>query len=254
MADHARGQHAFDRQGFALPGHGIQQRPLARRHGDFGQLLAGGAEFMHVAGGSHGVGRGRQEGLVGRFVGVPFRPAGVLAAQRALGAAVGHHGDLAQAGGDRRLGPRQVPHERRAADGGGVDVGFRQLQVFGQRQARQAALGGGAEQAVHVLDGQSAVVQGAVDALGHQVQRRIGLAHGAQVGFGRARHHGAAGSEIVVHHADSSGVNTATGSSRPSSAAARKRTRWPMATSRGSAASTRLIIRNPSSRSISATL
>lgn len=104
----------------------------------------------------------------------------------ALGAAVGDHGDLAQAGLDRGLGARNHGHERGAAHVRGVVVARLDAEVFGQRQRGHAALRGGGEQPVDLVQAQAAVVQRARRGLRHEVEGAEAGHDFAQVGFGGA--------------------------------------------------------------------
>src|SRR4051812_29399081 len=148
---------------------------------------------------------------------------------------------------------RYVHLERGTADDGGVRIGAWQAQILAQRHGRCARLGRGAEQPVHVAQCEAAVRQGAMDALRHQVERAHVGSDRADIGFCGADDRGAAAGQ-AVHGAASAGMNTGYGGSSPSAGCMRSFTRMPMRTSSGAISSTRLIMRNPSSMSISATL
>src|SRR5262249_23471536 len=107
-------------------------------------------------------------------------------------------------------------------------------------------------QPVDVFQAQAAIVERAPRALRHQVGDGHAVGHLAKIRFRHADDRGATPLE-PVHHAPSTGVNTGKGSSSLG-LWTRKRTRCPMRTSSGAMSSTRLIRRNPSSQSISATL
>src|SRR5262249_58901098 len=139
-----------------------------------------------------------------------------------------------------------------AAEMGRADEGRLDAEIFGERQHREASLGGGAEQAVHVLERGAAVGERTKRALRHQVDRRHFLGDLAEIGFRRADNGGAATLEPA--HRLSSRTNTGQGGSSPPRRCTRKRTRMPIFTSLGGMSSTRLISRKPSSQSISATL
>src|SRR4029077_15557792 len=100
---------------------------------------------------------------------------------------------------------------------------------------------------------QSAIGQCAMDALRHQVDRAHIRGDGANIGFGGADDGGAA-TDQALHHAPSAGANTGIGGSSPPGRCTRNFTRMPMCTAVGAMSSTRLIMRNPSSTSTSATL
>ena len=123
-------------------------------------------------------------------------------------------------------------------------------QVFAQCQREHPALRGGAEQALHILQAQAAVVQGALNALGHEVQRRHATGHFAQVGF----RHPDDGAAAAFHGASPASSNSGRGASSPAWGTMRARTLMPIRTSSGAIPSTRDIMRKPSSTSISATL
>ena len=110
-----------------------------------------------------------------------------MAADRALGRAVGDDRDLAQAELQRGLGVRHMKHEGRAAEDRRIDKSGRNPEIFGEVEAGGAALRGGAEEAVDILELEPAIVERAADALRHQVDRaRLG-GDGAEIGFRRPR-------------------------------------------------------------------
>ena len=118
IAHHPGREHAIDRQRLLLPRGRVEQRPFARGHRDRGQLLARRAELMHVARGRERVGARRQERLERRFVRIDLAHGRLLAADAALRAAIGDHGDVAEAERNRAHRMRDVILERRAADDG----------------------------------------------------------------------------------------------------------------------------------------
>ena len=207
MAHHARGQHALDGQRLLLPRGRIEQRPLARgyRHGR--QLLARGAELVHVARGGERVGARRHERLERQLVRVDLAHRGLLAADAALRAAVGDHGDVAEAERDGAHGMGDVVLERRAADDGGAEEWRVDAEILGQRQHRQTALGGGGEQAVDILQTEPAIVERPLGALRHQVDDGKAVCHLAEIGF-RNPDDGCAAPFEPSHHAPSAGTKT----------------------------------------------
>ena len=139
IADHPRHEHVGDRQRLLLPGGRVQQRPLPCRDRDLGHLLARRAVLVHVARGRHRVGGRRQKRAERRLVRVDLAHRGLAAADAALRAAIGDHRDLAQAELDRRQRMRDMKLERRAAKDRRVDIGRRNSEILGERQAGGAA-------------------------------------------------------------------------------------------------------------------
>ena len=135
------GQHALDGQRLLLPRGRIEQRPFARSHSDGGQLLARGAELVHMPRGGERVGARRHERLERCFVRVDLAHRRLFAPDAALRAAVGNDGDVAEAQRDRAHGMGHVVLERRAADDGRAEERRVDAEILGQRQHRQPALG-----------------------------------------------------------------------------------------------------------------
>jgi len=102
---------------------------------------------------------------------------------------------------------RNMKHEGRAAEDRRVDKGRRNPEIFGQREARGAALRRRTEDAVDVAQGKPAITERAVDALRHQVDRAHILGDGAQIRLGDTDDRGAAAQQ-PVHYAGSAGTNT----------------------------------------------
>ncbi len=147
----------------------------------------------------------------------------------------------------------QMDVEGRAADLGAVKAQGRQAQIFGQHHRPEAHLAGGAENAVDVRQLQSALGQGPMRGLGHQVRRgRVGRDL-AKVGFGGGDHGHRAARDRVQDAAPSARRNTGRGSA-PSRSSISACTFWPMRTLSGSTPITVLIRRKPSSISTSTTL
>src|ERR1035437_5418347 len=253
IADHARLQYLLDRERLFFPRDRVHQCPFTSRDRDLGKLLACGAELMHVARPGERVGRGRQEGLVGCFVVVVLARACRGAAYAALGAAVRNQRDFTQPGLDRTLRVRDVRHERRAADDGAIEVIGLQPQILGKRQRRQAYLRGRAENSVDVGELEPAIVERAHRGLRHHVDRAGMRRHLAEIGLGGADDCNTTAFE-AAHFAPPTGTNTGNGGCLSSPGLNRTLTRMPILTCIGSMSSTRLIMRNPSSMSISTTL
>ncbi len=266
-----RGQHLIDGERVAHEGLGVLLRPGARGHGHLGQLGARGAKLVHMARGGQRIGRDGQHRLVGIFVGLRVQKAprglALLAAEggRALRAAVAHQHGLALPGLQRADRRQQVGNEAAAAYHGAVHIGRVDAQVLDHRHGPHAGVDAAGRQAVDVLHGQTGVCDGCLRGA-HQERhvvhaRRLAAAIGGSAGN---RH---AAAQVAVHgggvegglrnaaHAAppcTAGVNSTR--PRPSFCATWACTRRPMVTSSGARPSTRLIMRTPSSRSISATL
>ena len=169
---HARGQHVVHGDRIAELGGRIERGMAARGHRDLGQLLAGGAELVHVPlrGQCVVADRGRAVArleLFGRVAAA--RPAGPdrEAVRRPL-AAVQDERHVAVARGNRGRGVGRMRHERRAADRVGIEEVRMQIQVFGQRDDAHAA-DARREQAVHVIEAQPGVIQRPACAFGHEL-------------------------------------------------------------------------------------
>jgi hypothetical protein len=186
MTDHARLQHVGDGEVLLLPRDRIELRPLARRDRDLGELLARGAELMHVARGRERIGAGRQERVERGFVGIDLALRGGTASDAALRRAVTDHRDVAQAGLDRRDRLRDMKLERRAAGHARADELRLDAEIFDHRRNRHALLRHRAEQAVDVLQRKPAVGERALRALRHQIHRAHALGHLAKIGLGDA--------------------------------------------------------------------
>jgi hypothetical protein len=134
IADHPRRHDLGDCQGFLLPSDGVKQRPLARRDGDSGQLLARGAVLVHVARGGERIGGRRQERPERGLVRIVLAHRGVPPPDRPLGAAISDDRDLAESELQRRLGMRDMEHKGRAAEDRRVDKSRRNAEILGKRQ------------------------------------------------------------------------------------------------------------------------
>ena len=124
-------------QRLLLPRGRVEQRPFARRHRDRGQLLARRAVLVHVARGGERIGARRQERPERRLVRIDLAHRGLLAADAALGAAIGDDRDVAEPELRSPPGMRDVELERRAADDRGAEEWRRDPEIFGERQDRQ---------------------------------------------------------------------------------------------------------------------
>ena len=80
-------------------------------------------------------------------------------------------------------------------------------EIFGEVEARGAALRGGADQPVDIAQAEPAIVERAVDALRHQIDRAHLGGDGAEIAFGNTDDRGRAAPQ-PVHHAPSTGVKT----------------------------------------------
>ena len=108
IAHHPGREHAIDRQRLLLPCRRVEQRPFPCGHRDRGQLLARRAELMHMPRGRQGVGARWQERFEWRFVRIDLTHRRLLAADAALCAAIGNHGDVAEAERNRAHRMRHV--------------------------------------------------------------------------------------------------------------------------------------------------
>ncbi|KGS19434.1 hypothetical protein X962_5896 [Burkholderia pseudomallei MSHR7343] len=75
---HAGGKHIFNVKWTALHGLRVKCGPTARRDSHFGELLAGGAKFDHMALRDHCVGGHRTRKCVRRLIGTSLRVRGKL--------------------------------------------------------------------------------------------------------------------------------------------------------------------------------
>ena len=91
-----RESRSFDREVFTHEGFGVQLRPLPGGDGDLGELLAGGAILVHVAGGCQSVHTDRVSRFVRGLVGEGLGARDEASTGGALGRAIGFKGDLAQ--------------------------------------------------------------------------------------------------------------------------------------------------------------
>ena len=98
---------------------------------------------MHMPRRRERVGARRQERFERRFVRIDFAHGRLLAADAALRAAIGNHGDVAEAERNGAHGVRHVILEGRAANDGRTQKARIDSQVFGESKDRQPALGGG---------------------------------------------------------------------------------------------------------------
>ena len=102
---------------------------------------------------------------------------------------------------------RDVILERGAADDGRAEEARVDAEILGEPQHRQPALRGGREQAVDILEAQTAVVERTLGPLRHQVDEGEAFRHLAEIGFGNPDNRRAAAVE-PLHHAASTGTNT----------------------------------------------
>ena len=111
MTDHAGVQDVVHRQVVGHERLWIELGPVPGGDGDFGQLLAGGAELVHVARCSQRIGARRHHRLVRIFIRVRFSRGCRCPPYRALRAAIGNDNRLAKPSGDSCLGVCQMRHE-----------------------------------------------------------------------------------------------------------------------------------------------
>jgi hypothetical protein len=156
---------------------------------DPGELLAGGAEFMHVTHCHHRVtvGGDNAVGRLERRIGQVCAPGARLRAARALRtrpAGERHQRDIALAQRDRLRGVRDVDQVRGAAGIGRLHVAQAEAEVVRHRQGSQARRVARAEIAVDVIALQPRVLERALRYFGVQLRDRfvLGLAGRMLVG------------------------------------------------------------------------
>ncbi len=197
----------LDGEGFFLPGDRVQQRPLARRHRDLGEIFARRAVLMHVARGGQRVRADGQDWFVRGLVMIVFARTRRRAAHRTLRAAVRDDRDFAQSRFDRRLRMRDMRHERRAADDRAVEILRLDAQVLGQRHRPHAHLRRRHEEAVDIGQFQAGIVERAHGGLRHQIDRARMRRDQAEIGF-RCADDCNTTAFTAAHFAPSAGVNT----------------------------------------------
>ncbi len=131
----------------------------------------------------------------------------MVPADRALGRAIGDDRDVAQPELQSGLRMGDMKHERRPAQNRRVDESRRNPEIFGKVETGGAALRGGADQPVDIAERQPTIVERAVNALRHQVDRAHLGGDRTQIGFGDADDRGAAALQ-AAHHAPSTGTKT----------------------------------------------
>ena len=94
-----------------------------------------------------------------------------------------------------------MKHEGRPAEDRRVDERRRDPEIFGQVEARGAALRGRAQQAVDIAQLEAAIIERPLDALRHQVDGTHLRGDRAEIGLGDADDRGASRAAAAVHHA-----------------------------------------------------
>ncbi len=92
-----------------------------------------------------------------------------------------------------------MEYEGRAADDRRVDEIRRNPEILAEIEARGTALGGGAEQAVDVLEAEAAIVESPGDPLRHQIDHVEPRADLAEIALGRADDRRAAALKAAHH-------------------------------------------------------
>ena len=185
--DEAGGEHLVDRERIPHERAGVEGRPLARRDGDLGELLAGGPELVHVARGGERVAGGRPGEAEGYL---ELEPKRVRAEARAWHAnagcaafSVGDERHLAHAGGVRHHRVLHVGDERAPADLGTVDVAGPDAQVLRGFRAHPKP---GAEDRVDIVLPEARVGQRVPRCLGVELEGRLVRQLAVLVRLGRA--------------------------------------------------------------------
>ncbi len=177
-ADDRRGDDVLHGDDLLEEGVGVVLGVFRRRHLDLGQLLARGAELVHVSLRGQGVSVGRaphpprrlEVGLRGV---VAAGPGAHAAGTRLAGQGDQRHPTLA--GRDRRRRVPHMAHVRGAARLGAVDIRAAQPHVVGHGERPEAGRVAGAEVGVDVLEPQAGV--------GERSGRNLGVdARQAEVG------------------------------------------------------------------------
>ena len=140
LGDHRAGQDVIDGQRIAPRRGGVQLRPFPGGDGDLGQVLGGGAVFVHVALRRHRIAAHRRRHPIGGFVlhrQDRWTSAQIAAAQGFLVGAVDDQGNLAIALAQRHRGMGDMRLEGRAADIGAIDISGHDAQIFAQRDRGQ---------------------------------------------------------------------------------------------------------------------
>ena len=163
---------------------------------------------MHVARGGQRVGSRGQERPIRRLIRVDLTHRGLLPADAALGRAVGDNRDVAQPQLQRRHRVLDMEHEGRAADDRRIDIGRRDAEIFAEVERRGARLRRGADQAVDILQSEAAIVEGAGDALRHQVDDVEAGTHLTEIGFRGADDRRAAALQLAHGAPPSAGTKT----------------------------------------------
>ena len=167
IADQRRGQHIRHRERLRFQCFGIERGPLTGGNRHLGQLLARGAEVMHVPLHHHGIAGDREQRAIRPLVGQDVGASDQLAAVAALGTGIGDHRDLALPGCDGTHRMADVRHDRRAADVGRIRDLRLYAQLIGERGRRHPVIRRDGEQPVHVSEAEAGVVQCLVGGFRH---------------------------------------------------------------------------------------